>query len=253
MLFMDGEVSSLEDLAKQDSRLLDVANVENIDVTVKIALAEEEIAIQVESMLNGVKWMDQPSWWRPKPRIENVVVTPPLRLWHAYLTLEMVYEDAFFSQLNDRFKARRDQFHEKARAAKEKLIDAGVALVWRPVPQAEIPTAEPAPGAGLADGTYYVTMSWVNESGEEGTCPPAASIKTAGSLFLVRPGEAPHNAAGWNVFVGTAPDAVFLQNPTPIELGQPWIQTYAPGTGRAPGDGQRPDYVQPIPRVIRRG
>jgi hypothetical protein len=253
MLFMDGEVSSLEYLAKQDSRLLDVASVEDIDVTVKIALAEEEIATDVESMMNGLKWMDQPFWCRPRPTIDNVVVTAAMKLWHAYRTLEMVYEDAFFSQLNDRFRARRDQFHERARAAREKVIGAGVAIVWHPVPQAEAPTVEPAPGAGLPDGTYYAAVTWVNEQGEEGACSAAVSIASAGGLFLVKPGDAPRGVTGWNVYAGTAVGALWLQNAEPVELDQPWIQMSAPGTGRAPGDGQTPDEVLAVPRVLRRG
>ena len=37
------------------------------------------------------------------PSIEQVVVTPPLKLWHIFRTLEMVYRDAYNSQLNDRY------------------------------------------------------------------------------------------------------------------------------------------------------
>ena len=41
-LFMDGPISNIDDLAGQDSQLLDVANVEGIDVTRKLALAQDE-------------------------------------------------------------------------------------------------------------------------------------------------------------------------------------------------------------------
>jgi hypothetical protein len=253
MLFTDGVVSSVEYLAKQDSRLLDVADVEDIDVTVKIALAEEEIAVDLESMLRGVRWLDQPFWCRPRPDTDNIVVTPALKLWHTYRTIEMVYEDAFFSQLDDRFKAKRDQFHEKARAARERLIDTGVAIVWNPVSQADLPFVGPIPGTSLPDGTYYVTVSWVNKDGGEGAPAVATSITTSGSLFLVTPGSAPESAAGWNVFVGTAPETMCLQNASVIAPGAAWAQRNIPETGRGPGNGQLPDYVQPIPRVIRRG
>ncbi len=41
----------------------------------------------------------------------RVVVTPPLKLWHMFLSLEMVYRDAYNSQLNDRYAGKRDEFH----------------------------------------------------------------------------------------------------------------------------------------------
>ena len=45
-------------------------------------------------------------------RSRQVVVTPPLKLWHTFRTLEMVYGDAYNSQLNDRYAGKRDEFHE---------------------------------------------------------------------------------------------------------------------------------------------
>ena len=35
--------------------------------------------------------------------LSHVVVTPPVRLWHTYRTLENVYREAYNSQLNDRY------------------------------------------------------------------------------------------------------------------------------------------------------
>ena len=42
-LFTDGPVSSIDDLAAQDTQLLDVANAEGIDVTRKLGLAQDEL------------------------------------------------------------------------------------------------------------------------------------------------------------------------------------------------------------------
>ena len=52
-------------------------------------------------------------WLPPPAGCENVVVTPALKLWHTYRALEMVYGDAYNSQLNDRYAGKRDQFHER--------------------------------------------------------------------------------------------------------------------------------------------
>jgi len=49
-LFIDGPASSMEDLAAQDSQLLDVASVENIDVTQKLALAQDELTLELNAL-----------------------------------------------------------------------------------------------------------------------------------------------------------------------------------------------------------
>jgi len=50
-LFTDSPVSSIEDLSAQDSQLLDVASAENIDVTRKLALAQEEVGLELSALL----------------------------------------------------------------------------------------------------------------------------------------------------------------------------------------------------------
>src|ERR1039458_7428306 len=53
-LFTDGAVGSIEDLRGHDTQLLNVAPVEGIDVTRKLALAQEELGIEVAGLLDGV-------------------------------------------------------------------------------------------------------------------------------------------------------------------------------------------------------
>ena len=77
----------------------------------------------------------------------------------------MVYGDAYNSQLNDRYGAKRDQFHELARWAYEKLLQIGLGMVALPVARATTPAVTAAAGEALPDGTYYVTMAWVNRAG----------------------------------------------------------------------------------------
>jgi hypothetical protein len=64
------------------------------------------------------------------------VVTPPLQLWHVFQTLMLVYQDAYFNQLNDRYKGKRDQFQQLAKWAMDKLIQTGIGIVADPIPQA---------------------------------------------------------------------------------------------------------------------
>ena len=92
-LLVDGELSSVEDLQTQDSAVLEVAHGEGIDLGRKLELAKREIEIEVEALLRR----------SGTGRLEEVVATLAMGRWHALLTLAMVYRDAYFSQLNDRF------------------------------------------------------------------------------------------------------------------------------------------------------
>ena len=252
-LFTDGPISSIEDLTAQDSQLSNVASVEGIDVTQKIFIAQEQVAMDLLTALNRLGYVDQLFWQAPQPTLDRVVVTPPLKLWHTARSLELVYGDAYNSQLNDRYAGKRDQFHVLAKWAYEKLIEIGVGIAAQPVPRAAIPTVTPFPGA-LADGLYYVTIAWVNAGGEEGAAATETAIGTTSSTFLVGTATAPRAAAGWNVYAGAAPDTMFGQNTSLLTLGQTWEQpAVLVQTGVLPGKGQNPTYLRPLPRVLQRG
>ncbi|MBZ5623804.1 MAG: hypothetical protein LAQ69_34645 [Acidobacteriia bacterium] len=257
-LFTDGPVSSIEEMTARDSQLLTVANVEGIDVSQKLTLAQDEIALELNTLLTRLSYVNQLFWVSPQPNIGSVVVTPPLKLWHTLRTLELVYADAYNSQLNDRYAGKRDQFHEMAKWAYEKLVETGIGIASFPLPEAATPQVATAagtpPNIPLPDGTYYVTMAWTNLQGEEGACAIPATITTSMSTLVAQPGTAPQSATGWNVYVGIAPDAMRLQNDRPIATGQTWLQPGALAAGgRAPGSGQSPSYVKPAPRMIQRG
>jgi len=257
-LFTDGPASSMEDLTAQDSQLLDVASVEGIDVTQKMALAQDELALELNALLTRLSSSEQLFRLAADSNLGSVVVTPALKLWHTFRSLEMVYSDAYNSQLNDRYAGKRDQFHLSAKWAYDMLVAAGIGVASVPVPRAAIPTvtaaAAPSPGIPLPDGTYYVTMAWVNAGGEDGASAIPATIATTGSTLLVQPaGSPPKNAAAWNVYVGTGPDSMAQQNGSPIAIGQTWLQPAALAAGRPPGPGQRPSYLKPVPRAIQRG
>jgi hypothetical protein len=257
-LFTDGPVSSIEEMSARDSQLLTVASVEGIDVTQKIGLAQDEIALELGTLLTGLSYGEQPFWTAPQANLGSVVVTPALKLWHTLRTLELVYSDAYNSQLNDRYAGKRDQFREMAKGAYDQLVQSGIGMASCPVPRADVPevttTVVLPPALPLPDGTYYATMSWTNRQGEEGVCAIPTAITTTMCTIAVTPGTAPTNATGWNVYMGTTPDSLSIQNDAPIATGEQWLQpsTLAAG-GRAPGSGQSPSYVRPVPRVIQRG
>jgi hypothetical protein len=252
-LFTDGPVAGMEDLTAQDTQLTNVANVEGIDVTQKLALAQEELGLEIVTLLSGSGRAQQAIWLSSQPNIGNVVVTPALRLWQAFRTLELVYGDAYSSQLNDRYSAKRDRFHERANWAYERLLLIGLGMVWSPVPQAQEPQVVSAEGS-LADNTYYVAMTWINSRNEEGAPSVVTGITTTGSSWLVQPAPPPSNAACWNVYAGTDPEALSRQNGSPIALALTWLQPNAIASeGAGPGCGQSPNYLMPVPRMILRG
>jgi hypothetical protein len=254
-LFTDGLVSSIDDLSAQDSQLLDVSTAENIDVTQKLALAQEEVALGLDTLLTGMSYPDRSLWLGPQPGVNRVVVTPALRLWHTYRALEMVYADAYNSQLNDRYAGKRDQFHSMASWAYDKLVRIGAGMVIDPVPRAAMPTLTAlASATPLPDGTYYVTMAWTNQAGEEGASAVANTISTTSQTLLVQPMNAPKNAVAWNVYVGVDTDSMFRQNGAPIAIAQTWTQpALLTTTGQRAGQGQTPNYIKPVPRALQRG
>jgi len=252
-LITDGPPSNIEFLAGLDSQLHNVASTEAIDVRRKLELAHEEIGLDLDALLKRTDFAEHLMWVAAKPRLKAVVVTTALKLWHAYRTLELVYSDAYNSQLNDRYQGKRDQFHQMAISYRERLIDAGAGMASIPVPRAMTPALATVAGS-LPDNIYYVTAAWVNRVSEEGASATTAAITTSSSSFSAQIAPAPANAVGWNVYVGLDPDSMTLQNSSPLEVGVAWVQpVWISATGRKPGYGQAPNYVQPLPRLIQRG
>jgi hypothetical protein len=248
-LFTDGAVTSIEDLTGHDTQLLNVATVEGIDVTRKLALAHEELCVEVAGLLDRLVSARQPFAART---IQQVVVTPPLKLWHIFRTLEMVYGDAYNSQLNDRYAGKRDQYHEMVKWAYNQVIQGGLGIAADPMEQAAMPVVRPSAG-GLADGPYYVAIAWTNAAGEEGGSSEAAMIEVSGSSFAVET-TAPPKVKGWNVYCGTLPSTMTIQNSATLAPGQTWVQPDTLSTsGRPAGSGQAPNYRLPVPRTIQRG
>jgi len=252
-LFVDGPPAGLDELSAQDSQLLAVANLEGIDVSQKARLAHEELGIELDVLLRRLSYPGTSLWFMATPRLGQVVVTPPLRLWHVYRTLELVYTDAYYSQLNDRYGEKRGQFHQMAWWATDKLIHAGLGVVALPLRRGTPPTLTSTPGS-LASGTYYVSTGWVNRCGEESAATATVTLAVTSTSLLVQPSRPPDLATGWHVYVGTSPDRLIRQNGAPIDLNEAWIQPDVLLTsGATPSRGQEPNYIQPAPRVLERG
>lgn len=241
-LFTDGPPATMEDLAAQDSQLLDVASSEGIDLTVKLGLTYEVIGIELEELLRRGSGFG----------LSHVVVTPAMRLWHTYRTLEFVYRDAYNSQLNDRYAGKRDQFRELSKWAYDRLIQAGIGVTTSPIPRPPAPRTEAAGGA-TPPGSYWVSMAWVRAAGEEGEPSLPINIEVTSGGFVVTPAGAPAEAMGWNLYAGATIETMTRQNATPIAPENSWAASTVTTWGPQPGTGQKPAAPQPTARMLLRG
>ena len=252
-LLVDGPASSIEQLADEDSGLLDTAQTCGINVTKKIGLAWEEIRSDL------YLWLQRPRptielVWGPTLRLEQIVVSQALRRWERMSALAHVYRDAYFSQLVDRYQPKWDEYTKLSRNARETFIATGLELVTDPVHKAAPPVLGTVAGT-QPGGTFYASIAWVNATGDEGEASEPSSITVAqGQLMTVAAAGGSTNVAGFNVYVGSTPNSMSLQNAA--ILGPNDIYTYIPGAaagGRAPGCGQEPQFRRPLVRTLLRG
>lgn len=254
-LFTDGPASTVDDMTQHDASLLDVSDVEGINLTTKLALAQEEIGLELDALFQRARNNYSYFLGLAPLDLDHLVVTTPIRLWHTYQSLALVYRDAYYSQLTDRYQGKWDEYQKLARWAKDKLLETGVGLVNDPMPQADAPMITLV-AATEAAGTFYLSITFVNAAGEEGTSSTVTPITTtANNAPDVLPVNPPANAAGWNLYAGTAPTALFLQNSSPLAIGQDFtfFPSLAVTTGTTPGPGQTPNVTRALPRLLQRG
>jgi hypothetical protein len=263
-LFMDGGINTLEDLRHYESGILDTAGYENINLTAKMALAQDEMASDILLFLlreekHGTSAscpvLGFDSGQRRRHRgVSDVVTTSALRRWHAFKTLALAYQDAYYNQLNDRYEAKWQQYGELSRQGSEQYYRIGVGLALDPMRKAVPPLLLSTAGSSAA-ATYYVQVSFVNAAGQEGTPSDIVALLTAqGTQLVVNASGSPTNAVGWNAYVGIAPESVTRQNISPIAIGTAWTM---PATGlifgRPPGNGQMPDHYVVNDQKVSRG
>jgi hypothetical protein len=244
-LFTDGAISGIEDLVAYESAVLDLATTEQIDLTVKLVLAQDEVGMELEAMLAG----------RPGALgLANIVVTVPLRKWHVFHTLGLIHRDAYHRQLNDRYLGKWKEYQRMAAWAREALLQTGLGLIYDPIPRAEKPVLSYVPAA-VGAATYYVRAAWRSAEGEEGSPSEVAILSVpAGNALVVTPVRPPACAVSWNAYVGFSILEQTLQNTAPLAVSQSWTE---PATGikqgAEPGAGQEPDSTLRPGRTLLRG
>ncbi len=253
-LFSDGPPSTVDDLTQQDSYLLAVAGTEGINVTTKLQLAYTEVQIELTAIFGREASIYAPVLGEAPLDTNHLSITPALMVWHTFKSLELVYRDAYFNQLNDRYKAKWVEFQDLSSWARGRFIDTGAGLVIDPLPQPGAPVTafEPSSQAG---GTTYIVLTFLNAESEESTPSVMTEIAVPDANVLsVGAPTWPTNATGWNLYGGPSPATMTLQNATPMTLGLTW-HFVLPGstTGALPGEGQSANVTRDLPRRIMRG
>jgi hypothetical protein len=254
-LFTDGSISTIEELVEYESAILDVAKTERIDLTVKLKLAQEELGIELETLLRRRQESEDLLWTTVMPRgLGHVVVTEALHRWHTFRTLSLVYRDAYNRQLNDRFLGKWQEYDRMAAWARQSLCDGGVGMTSSPVPRPAQPEMGTAIGTA-ATTTYFVSVTWVGQGGIEGAPSAIEALTTTGaSALTVRAVDAPETATGWNVYASYSATGLTRQNDAPIPLDQGWTE---PAEGLIKGKpvacGQRPEMFLRVTGVLNRG
>jgi hypothetical protein len=255
MLLTDGRPNSIEDLRVYESSVLDLASTEKIELDSKLDLALTEISEDIlDVLLDHTRSSDPQSTIRRKMGVSDVVVTSQLKRWHALHTLEVVYRDAFNNQLNDRYQAQFEMYHELAKNAREHTLRFGIGLTLLPVPIAQKPTFGYVAGL-IPATTYYVQVTWVGLAGREGMPSRETTYDApAGSLPAISAVNPPAVATGFNVYMSLTAGCERLQNTAPIAVGSSFtLASTGLVTGTPVGNGQIPDMYIIGGRTLRRG
>lgn len=255
MLLTDGNPNTTEDLRTYESSILGVANAERIDLSIKLGLATEEITQDVlDFLLHRAGGGDPHGNSRRSIGASDVIVTRQMKRWHALHSLAVTYRDAFQAQLNDRYRAKFQEYKELASDARRQTFLFGIGLVHAPLPKAPVPSFEFVEGT-VESTTYFGRVAWVSAAGHEGMPSDLMTYDAAaGTVPVVTVGMAPENAAGFNVYLGLAPETLAKQNAEPVAIGGLFT---VPGdgliAGLGPGNGQTPDLYLTEVHTLRRG
>ncbi len=250
-LFLDGPISSLEDLRVYETSLLETSSVEGVSLSNKLELAQQELANEILRFL--IQQLEPAETITPA-KLQQVVATDPLRRWHALRTLAVFFRDVHHNQLNDRYKAKWDAYEAEARAASRLLWEVGVGLVRSPLRRPNAPTLTALPTEDeYPQGLFRIT--WVAGSTEEsGPSEPVLFAPVGTERPQLAVSSPPLRATGWHVYAGATEGQLTRQTDSPLSLTDTWTMPANEFTGGASLPfGQLPDYYVRLQRLLFRG
>ncbi len=253
-LFLDGTISTLEELRAYESSVIELAAVEGLDLAAKLELAQKEIGVELQEFLSDHGDIGAQTADRSVSDLSPVVVTEPLQQWHLLRTLGLVFEDLSSKRFDDRYGDKRKTYRSRDRECRDRLFRIGVGVVDQPVAKASMPRARTLSGFGGA-GLYYVKIAWRNASGESGEPSHALThmIRDGGRLAVTAVAP-PASAIAFDVYAGFTESGLSRQNSQPLSPASEWI---APETGLTtgppPAPGQSPNRYVQANKQLRRG
>ena len=257
-LFTDAQIITLNDLLPFEASLVQVAAAHGINVDTKISLATSFVAEKLFRLLQDTG-MSDPQWLsRCVIGLSTVVVTPPLQRWLCIESLTRVFAEAYNVQLNTRFQGKWKEYQAETKYAADQTIQAGLGIVFVPLPKPQMPEVSMQHGNSPAE-SIYVQTAWVDANGDESALSPINGlVLNSQSTISVQMAEgangAPPAALGWNIYVGSVVSQITLQNGNPLITGSTWtLPSTGIVNGPAGGNGQTPQYIVPVSRQIRRG
>lgn len=233
-LLADGDINGLDELKEWDSGVLEVAHGEGIDLGAKLRRAQAEVEEEIEKFLRD----------QERGALPQVVIDRGLRHWHALKTLEAVYRDAYFNQLNDRYGEKWKHYYELSERQARRYFDSGIAIAYEPLRRPAWVEAEIEDGLN-PPATYRIQATAVDGRGvESAPCPVQVEGTALPHSLRLRLPYAPAGAAGWNVYISATDGTPGLQNNSPLGLDEEWmLPVEGVVTGRPAGEGQAADEV----------
>ncbi len=262
-LFTDEAASTVDDLLRYEANLRDTVAPEGIDLAGKLELAQDEVGARLSGILLRPGFfvqavdVDSPSTVAVRARVGlgQVVVTAPLRLWHIFQSLTLIYRDLAGRKVNSSQDAKWNEYRRLSQWAQDLLCQSGIGLVGNPIPKAARPTLDWVSGTA-SQIALYVSVTLVDGAGQEGLGSTADAIRVPDDniLRVALNGGAPAEIVGFNVYVGTSPDLLTMQNLSMIPTGQAWIMPESGLIVGSPiGSGQEPELHKVVPRQLDRG
>lgn len=235
-LFNDGVLSSPGDLLQQEVSAGVVARTEGISLEAKAHLAYEQIADELLDFLRREQSL-APAGGSDWELLCRVVADRRMQRWHVRKSLELLFEEAYHSQLNDRYQAKWKAYRTLATDARNQVFRLGVGTVANPIAKAARPQL--ARIAGLwAARVWYAAATLVGSDGTEGAPSDAVSLAVPdGSSLQINLPEA--RGWQWNVYAGESFETLARQNDVPLVPSASWMLPAAGfAAGAAPGEGQ---------------
>ncbi len=256
-LFTDPDNVTLQDLLQFESSLVQIASSHGINVETKISLATAAAADKLLFWLLRAG-MSDPQWVsRRLLGLSTVVVMPTLQRWLCFDSLARFYSEAYYAQLNTRFEGKWTEYQTAADKAVEMVLNAGIGIVYNPLPKPALPLASVQTGS-LPAQALFIQTAWVDGSGNEGALSPVNGLVLAGAnnvaVQMAEGVNAPKASIGWNVYASATGTDLTRQNDAPFAIGSTW-QLPVSGIVSGPESigGQQPDYYVMDPRRSQRG